>query len=102
MLTEIEYRAYSLGAKFQIPLSRRHNLYIDINGFQYDYDKEMSVFAFDDSILTIDDDGTDFGISAGWRVRHDNGFGVKVGVDYLRMGSDVDIGGIGAGISYSF
>ena len=85
-------------------MSPQHSLCIDINGFQYDYDKELSGFSFDDDRvdISVNDDGIDFGASVGWRVRHDNGVGVRGGVDYLRMGSDVDVGSIGAGVSYSF
>ncbi len=94
--SRLDYEALLIGPRFQLPLNDVNNLYLNINILQYDYD------VFDDGRSVIQDDGAGYSAALGWQSRLRFGLGFKVGYEFLQLGSDVDIQGVQAGVSYSF
>ena len=94
--SELEYSAFMISAKAQLPISKRNSLYVQLNALQYDYD------ILDDDKTIFNDDGSDFGYSFGWKYQWDMGLGLKVGYDVINLGSDIKLNGISIETSYRF
>lgn len=94
--SELEYTAFTISAKAQYPISKRTNVYFQLNALQYDYD------IIDNKRTIFNDDGSDFGYSFGWKYQWDMGLGLKVGYDVINLGSDIKLNGVSIETSYRF
>lgn len=94
--TRLEYQANYFGPRFQLPLSSRSGLYLNVSILDYDFD------VIDDERTVGSDDGTGYSASFGWNFTLNNGIGFKVGYELLDLGDDVDITGVEGGIAYRF
>lgn len=94
----LEYNAVLVSAEGKLPLGRENYLFARAGASFYDYD----IVANRGNEKLRSDDGTDFHIAAGWRKTWGNGIGMEVLYEYLPLGKEIEVGTIGAGITYSF
>lgn len=94
--SRLEYDALLLNARYQFLLSKRNRFYIQASAIQYDYD------IIDDNAVLASKDDTDYGLSVGWAFKFNNGLGLGVGYNHLRLGSEIKLRTVNFGINYSF
>ncbi len=100
--SSLVYRAYGITAEGRLPLSQRNNLYARLSGLLYDHEHENFTGKVGATGAVTQQHGAGVSTAVGWLMRFNNGVGLELGYEYMRLGSKIDAHTGSFGISYSF
>jgi len=96
--SSLDYNAFLVSAEGRLALGGENYLFARLGASFYDYD----IVTDSDNETQDSRDGTDFHVGAGWGKFWGNGLGMELFYEYLPLGSDIEIGTVGAGLTYRF
>ena len=94
--SRLDYNAYAISTNFYLPFSERSAFYLNLKGYNYDYD------TYDKDEIIFNDDGTDFGYSLGWYAKIGDRAELRLGYEKLNLGKHIAINGINFKLGYHF